>query len=73
MALKPHDIANFETLKAAFANGDVVLMECTDSETGEYRAVICAAEYHKDGAIEFTPFAILPHENPYDMLNPASV
>lgn len=71
MALKEHDIKNFETLKAAFDNNDVGLLECKDAETGEYRAAICA--FYRDGdEIVGVPFAILPVGNPYDTLIPAT-
>ena len=33
--------ANFETLQAAFDNGDVALMECQLASTGEPVAVLC--------------------------------
>lgn len=65
MALKPGDQKNFETLKRAFADGSVALMECTEKETGEYVAVICAVR--KDGEVmEMVPFARFAKENPYE-------
>jgi predicted GTPase len=66
MALNPNDVTNFETLKKAFRNDDVALMECTDAKTGEYRAVICMV--HKDGAdYQITPVCHMPASNPFDL------
>ncbi len=50
---------NFETLQQAFLNGDAALMECQLSATGEPVAVVCAANRHDDGSVEFAPFAML--------------
>ncbi|MDB4778241.1 DUF6117 family protein, partial [bacterium] len=60
---------NFETIKQAFENGDVALLECQLKETGERVAVITAV-YHDDGEICFVPFAMLFNGNPYELLNP---
>jgi hypothetical protein len=60
----------FETLQEAFNNGDVALMECQLSATGEPVAVICAANRSADGEVEFVPFATLFNGNPYEMVNP---
>jgi hypothetical protein len=70
MALAVGHKTNFETLKQAFGAGDVALMECELATTGEVVAVICAANRHPDGDIEFVPFATLFNGNPYEMLNP---
>jgi hypothetical protein len=61
---------NFDTLRQAFAAGDVALMECQLVATGEPVAVICAANRQADGGIEFAPFAMMFQDNPYEMLNP---
>lgn len=59
--------ANFETLKQAFANGDVCLMDCIERSTGEHVAVICAV--HKEGKeYAFTPVARFFNDNPYELL-----
>ena len=59
--------ANFETLKQAFANSDVCLMDCIERSTGEHVAVICAV--HKEGDMyAFTPVARFFNDNPYEML-----
>lgn len=70
MALPLGHRQNFNTLQRAFLNGDVALMECQLSATGEEVAVICAASPQEDGTIQFTPFAMLFNNNPYEALNP---
>jgi hypothetical protein len=64
MALAVGHKSNFETLRQAFDAGDVALMECQLATTGEVVAVICAANRHADGEIEFVPFASLFNGNP---------
>ena len=70
MALLPGYRANFDALQRAFQNGDVALMECQLAATGEPVAVVCAANRHDDGSVEFAPFAMLFNANPYELLNP---
>lgn len=60
---------NFETLRVAFARGDVALMDCTEKATGEHVAVICAVVQDEKGYV-FTPFARFFNGNPYDLLTP---
>ena len=60
---------NFETLKRAFMQGDVALMDCTENATGEHVAVICAVTF--DGnEYQFTPFAKFFNGNPFELLKP---
>ncbi len=70
MPLQRGHKTNFDTLQRAFRSGDAALMECQLAATGENVAVICAANREGDGEVEFTPFAMLFNENPYDLLNP---
>ena len=63
-------VLNFATLKRAFAQGDVALVECQEVSSGEIVAVICAAVRTPDGGAEFTPFARFFNGNPYEMLKP---
>jgi hypothetical protein len=59
---------NFETLKQAFVNGAVCLMDCIERSTGEHVAVICTV--HKEGEeYTFTPFAGFFNGNPYELLS----
>lgn len=60
---------NFETLKAAAANGDLALMECRDTRTGEMVDVICAV-MHDGREYQFVPFGHMPRENPYERYVP---
>lgn len=60
---------NFETLRKAFANGDVCLMDCIENATGEHVAVICT--YVFDGKeYQIAPFARFFNGNPYELLTP---
>ncbi len=61
---------NFDTLRQAFAAGDVALMECQLAATGEPVAVICAANRLADGDVQFVPFAMMFQGDPYEMLHP---
>lgn len=71
MSLKPGDVANFETLKRAFAEGNAALLECTDAKTGEYRAVLCAVQRDGDDFL-MIPFGNLCTTNPFDEYKPPS-
>lgn len=70
MALAVGHRKNFETLQQAFLAGDVALLECRLSATGEEVPVLCAANRAPDGSVEFAPFAMLFNGNPYEILNP---
>ena len=60
---------NFETLRQAFENGDVALLECQLKGTGESVAVITAVN-REDEDFSFIPFAMFFNGNPYELLNP---
>lgn len=62
---------NFETLKRAFLDGQVCLMDCTLQSSGEHVAVICTVSPQGD-QMEFVPFAMFFNGNPYELLNPPS-
>ncbi len=70
MALAVGHRRNFNTLQQAFFAGDVTLMECQLTATGEVVPVLCAANRQQDGSLEFAPFAMLFNGNPYEILNP---
>jgi hypothetical protein len=73
MALLKGHKDNFQTLRKAFLNGDVALMDCQLAATGEEVAVVCATvRNEEDGSVQFTPFAVLFNGNPYETLNPPS-
>ena len=70
--MKPETIVqehkkNFETLRRAFADDAVCLMDCIEKSTGEHVAVICTVA-RVDGEFEFTPFARFFNGNPFEML-----
>jgi Family of unknown function (DUF6117) len=69
MAIPDYARANFNTLIRAAEDGNLALMECTDSHTGEPRYVLCAV-HHDSSEYAFTPFGHLPSENPYDLYVP---
>lgn len=61
--------ANFEMLKTAFANGDVAIMDCFDTKTGEVSVVLCMVN-EPDNDYELVPVALFFNENPYERLAP---
>lgn len=58
---------NFETLRTAFKNNDVCLMDCIEKSTGEHVAVICAMNFI-DAKYEIVPMAKFFNDNPYELL-----
>ena len=60
---------NFDTLRRAFADGKVALLECRLRSTGEPVAVVSAVTF--DGKeYAFTPFAMFFNGNPFELLDP---
>lgn len=70
MPLSDGDKANFETLRAAFEQDDVALLECQLVRTGASAAVICAVNREADESLAFVPIAQLFAGDPYTLLNP---
>lgn len=70
MAISKGNKHNFETLKHAFAHGNVTLMEVIDAKSGEKYDAVCAVTKHADDSFSFTPFAVMFRENPYKRLLP---
>jgi hypothetical protein len=60
---------NFETLRRAFENGNVCIVDCIEKGSDEHVAVICAVE-KIDNTYFVTPFARFFNGNPYDILTP---
>lgn len=54
---------NFETLRQAFENGDVALLECQLKATGEPVAVVVAVNRDSD-EFAFVPVAMMFNGNP---------
>lgn len=71
MAIAKGYKANFETMKRAFAAGDVALMDCTDIVTGKPVIVVCATQREEGGDITFVPLAKMFDGNPYEEVLPA--
>ena len=69
MSIPDHARSNFQTLLRAAADGNLALMECADSTTGETRYVICAVG-RDDGDYVFTPFGHLADGDPYEAYTP---
>jgi len=64
--IQPGDKTNFETLKKAFANGDVALMRCERTKKPRgYVTVICMVNREADGTCSFVPVAEMCTDNPY--------
>ncbi len=70
MSLRAADRENFETLRVACKSDALALMECSDTKTGEYRAVICAVNVEDDGTVSFVPLGHLCTGNPYEAYTP---
>ncbi|HCW62099.1 MULTISPECIES: DUF6117 family protein [Sphingobium] len=69
MAIPDYLRTNFQTLLRAAGDGNLALMECQDTQTGEPRFVICAIG--RDGSdYVMTPFGHLVEGNPYDAYVP---
>lgn len=58
---------NFETLRKAFKNDDICIVECLDAVTKAPVITICAT-HSEGGDVEFTPFAKMFDGNPYEEL-----
>lgn len=61
---------NLETLRLAFEDDAMCLMEVVLKATGERVAALCAAVRSADGEVSFTPFAIMLNGDPYELLLP---
>jgi hypothetical protein len=69
MSIPEYARVHFNTLLRAAACGDLALVECTDTTTGEPRYVISAIA--RDGVnYVITPFGHLEPGNPYEACEP---
>ncbi len=66
MALRPGDIANFETLKEAFDNGDLALVSSRRKADGAKVALVCAVS-QDDGEYTMAPLAVMIEGDPYEL------
>jgi hypothetical protein len=71
MAIPDHYRKNFDTLLRAAADGNLALLECTDTRTGEPRYVLTAVG-REGGEYVMTPFGHLADGNPYEIYRPPS-
>lgn len=55
---------NFETLLRAASSGDLALLECTDSTSGNPRYVVCAVNRDQDANYVMMPFGHLADGDP---------
>lgn len=72
MAIPDHANANFQTLLRAAQDGNLALVECNDTITGDARYVICAVGRNRRGIV-MTPFGHLADGNPHDAYLPPDV
>lgn len=69
--IKPGYKMNFETLKRAFTNGDVALVECTNKVTNKPVVALCAMSWDDEaGEYVIGPLAKMFDGDPYEELNP---
>jgi hypothetical protein len=69
MSIPAYARANFNTLLRAAAAGDLALVECADTVTGDPRYVLCAVG-RDDGDYVMTPFGHLAPGNPFEAYLP---
>jgi len=70
MAISEGYKANFETLLRAVGNGDAILFECQDKNTGNTVIAICAVSVDEEGMVSVSPLARMFDGNPFDELLP---
>lgn len=63
---------NLETLRSAFKNDDVALIECKDVNTGKPVITICAMS-KSNGEYIISPLAKMFDSNPYEELIPPDI
>jgi hypothetical protein len=69
MVLPKHHATNLETLREAFKQNAVCVMECRRKSDGATVALLCAVGW--DGKeYAFSPFAEMVNGNPFDLYDP---
>lgn len=61
---------NLDTLKRAFKNDDVMLVECQRVKDGAVVAMLCGCHVNGKGEWEVTPFAEMVNGDPFEMYRP---
>lgn len=69
--LRTADKSNFETLRRAFENGNVALLEVKRRSDGAEIAAVCAVAAEGED-YTLTPFATMVEGNPFDLFLPPS-
>lgn len=69
MALAPHHGQNLDTLKQAFRNNDVAILEYQRKSDLKTVALLVAVG-SDNGDYTFTPFAEMIDGNPFELYNP---
>lgn len=65
---------NFDMLCAAVRNGDVMLMECVDKESGKNVYALCAINRDEESEkFNLIPFAKMFEGNPYKQILPPTI
>lgn len=72
MAIPPGHTKNFETMRRAFENGDVALLECKDAKTQQPVIAVCMVS-HANGEYTMTPVAKMFDGNPFEELIPPEI
>jgi len=72
MAISKGYQVNLETLRSAFKNDDVALVECKDVNTGKPVITICAMG-RLNGEYIISPLAKMFDSNPYEELIPPNL
>lgn len=67
--IPPGHKENFATLRRAFAESNVALMQCNNKKTGEPVYVICVMNRRRSET-EFVPIAKFFDGNPYNEVTP---
>lgn len=61
---------NLDTIRRAARNGDLGLMECTDTATGQPVMVLVAKWLDSDGQVNLVPLGKMFDGNPYEEVIP---
>ena len=73
MAIAKGYKGNFHTLVRAARNSDLMLLECTDAQTGKPVMVVCAVYKDSEGMINTVPLAKMFDGNPFEELLPPNI
>lgn len=63
---------NFEILRRAARNGDLAIVACTETATGQPAVLVCAMQPESNGDTTMVPLARMFDGNPYELFTPPS-